>query len=138
VSKSKFLSTAEVERFLQRHPANLVEIALELRNLVAVIAPQASERILWGGLSYHDAQRGGPVKAGICQIELQPDHVRLSFIHGAFLPDPIGLLVGKQRYKKYVELHSYEETPWEQLEELIRASAEFDPATIQTAEPEEN
>jgi hypothetical protein len=64
--------------------------------------------------------------------------VRLSFIHGAFLPDPIGLLVCKQRYKKYVELHSYEETPWEQLEELIRASAEFDPATIQTAEPEEN
>lgn len=126
-----FLSTAEVECFLSRHPAPLREIALELRNLVAFVAPQANERILWGGLSYHDAQKGGPVKGGICQIELHTDHVRLSFIHGAFLDDPCGLLGGKQRYKKYVALHSYEETPWEELEALIRASAVFNPTSLQ-------
>jgi hypothetical protein len=128
--KSGFLSNAEVERFLSRHPAPLAEIALELRNLVAAVAPQASERILWGGLSYYDAQKGGPVKGGICQIELHAEAVRLSFIHGAFLDDPTGLLVGKQRYKKYVALHSYEEAPWEGLEALMRASALFDPASI--------
>jgi hypothetical protein len=134
VSRSGFLSNAEVERFLNRHPAPLREIALELRNLVAMVAPQASERILWGGLSYYDAQKGGPVKGGICQIELQAGVVRLSFIHGAFLDDPCGLLEGKQRYKKYVTLHSYDETPWEELEALMRASAMFDPASVQNTD----
>jgi hypothetical protein len=132
--RSGFLSNTEVERFLNRHPAPLREIALELRNLVAAVAPQASERILWGGLSYFDANKGGPVKGGVCQIELQPDHVRLAFIHGAFLNDPSGLLEGKQRYKKYVALHSYDETPWEELEALIRASANFDPTSLSDAE----
>ncbi len=122
-----FHSLLEIERFLERRPEALKDIVFELRNLVAEIAPYATERILWGGLSYHDARRGGPVKGGICQIEIHADHVRLSFIHGAFLEDPVGLLQGDRLAKRYVRIESYESAPWEACADLIRASAVFDP-----------
>lgn len=105
----------------------LLEIALELRNLVAQIAPQAVEELRRNGVVYYDSSRGGPVSAGICQIMMFPDHIRLAFIHGAFLPDPEKLLTGTCRYKKYVRLSSFEETPWEEVIKLITASSRYDP-----------
>ncbi len=77
----------EVEAFLQHTPAPLQEIVLELRNLVAAVSPDAVEVIRWGGLSYYHAGRGDRQR-GVCQIGIQKDHVRLAFIHGAFIPDP--------------------------------------------------
>ena len=133
--RGSFHSTHEIERFLDRKPASLRDIVFELRNLVAEIAPDATEKILWGGLSYYDASRGGPVKGGICQIEIHEDHVRLSFIHGAFIADPHGLLQGERKAKRYVRLESYESAPWEALGELVQASAKFDPATPFSASP---
>jgi hypothetical protein len=127
-----FHSTHEIERFLERKPEGLKDIVFELRNMIAETAPHATEKILWGGLSYYDADRGGAVKGGICQIEIHADHVRLSFIHGAFLPDPQGLLQGERLYKRYVRLESYDSAPWDALGELIRAASHFDPASIMT------
>jgi hypothetical protein len=54
----------------------------------------------------------------------------LGFIHGAFLPDPKGLLVGEPKYKKHIRLYSYEDAPWEYLRQLIEASSRFDPYTL--------
>jgi len=124
-----FHSTHEIERFLDRKLEALKDIVLELRNLIVEIAPHATEKILWGGLSYYDAKRGGPVKGGICQIEIHADHVRLSFLHGAFLADPQGLLQGDRVAKRYIRLEAYESVTWEALEELLRAAVAFDPAS---------
>mgnify|MGYP000135164059 CR=1 FL=1 len=120
-----------VERFLQHTPPGLQEVVGGVGNLIAVAAPEASEIIQWGGLSYYDARRGGTVSAGICQIGLQRDHVQLAFIHGAFLPDPKGLLQGGRRYKRFVKITSYDAAPWDDLKDLVRASAGFDPRTLQ-------
>lgn len=127
---SPFLSTLEIERFLSAKPACLGDIALELRNLVASVAPQASERISWGGLTYFDSRRGGPVRAAICQIEIHSDHVRLSFIHGVHLDDPDHLLVGDRLSKRYFRIDSYDEAQWDAYKRLIEAAARFDPAAI--------
>jgi hypothetical protein len=128
MDKGSYHSPHEIERCLARKPAAFREIVFELRNLVAEIAPYATEKVLWGGLSYYDGCRGGAVKGGICQIEVHADHVRLAFIHGAFIPDLHGLLGGERIAKRYVRLESYESAPWEALAELIRASAGYDPA----------
>lgn len=130
MSTGSFHTLHEIERYLERRPAALTDIVFELRNLVAEIAPYATEKILWGGLSYYDASRGGPVRAAICQIEIHDDHVRLSFIHGAFIADPHGLLEGERKAKRYVRLEGYESVPWQALGDLIRASAAFDPASL--------
>lgn len=124
------LSLHEIENFLQRTPAHLQDIVLELRNLIASAAPDAVEVIRWGGLSYFHEGRGGLISAGICQISIHRDHVRLGFIHGAFLLEPRGLFEGTQKYKRYIRLKSYNDAPWEYLQQLIQAASQFDPRSL--------
>jgi hypothetical protein len=116
-----------VEMFLQTTPQHLQEIVFELRNLIICAAPDAAEVIRWGGLSYFHEGRGGIVSAGICQIGIQEDHVRLEIIHGKFIDDPRHLLIGNQKYKRYVKIESFDAAPWDYLRELITNSARFDP-----------
>jgi len=128
MDQGQFLSTLEIEHILEKEPAPLQDIARELRSLIAVAAPQATERVSWGALAYYDSHRGGPVRGGICQIEVHPDHVRLSFIHGVHLADPDRLLQGDRLSKRYVRIDAYESAPWDALKCLIAAAARFDPA----------
>jgi hypothetical protein len=130
IDLSRFLTGAEVEGFLKFVPPRIREIAFELRSLVASICPQATERILWGGLSYHDTAKGGPVKGAICQIELERHCVRLSFIHGARLRDPASLLEGNRLSKRFVAIDSYDEAPWAAISDLIREASALDPSTF--------
>jgi hypothetical protein len=120
----------QVELFLQQKPHDLQEIVLELRNIIASIAPDAAEVVRWGGLSYYHEGVGGIVSAGICQIGIHEDHVRLEIIHGAFIEDPKHLLIGDRKYKRYLQLISFDDTPWESIRELIARAAKFDPRAI--------
>jgi len=120
----------QIETFLQYTPPHLQEIVLELRNIIASVAPDAAEVIRWGGLSYFHEGRGGIISAGICQIGLHTDHIRLAVIHGAFIADPHQLFEGTQKYKRFVKIESYDSAPWELLKELITSAARFDPRSI--------
>ncbi len=122
--------TRDIESYLAHLPSELRDIVFELRSIIAAIAPTATETLHRHGFSYYHAERGGPVSAGICQIGLHRDHVRLAFIHGAFLPDPKGLLQGDRQYKRYVKIYSFDQAPWDDLQDLIMASAHFDPRSI--------
>ncbi|MGA2505721.1 MAG: DUF1801 domain-containing protein [Anaerolineales bacterium] len=120
----------QVEIFLQHTPPQLQEIVLELRNIIACVAPDAAEVVRWGGLSYFHEGAGGIVSAGICQIGIHEDHVRLEIIHGAFIADPKHLLIGEQKYKRFVKIGSFDTAPWENLKELIACAAKFDPRSL--------
>jgi hypothetical protein len=124
------LPTSQLAHYLEHTPPELRDIVLELRNLIAAAAPAAAEVRHSRGFSYYDDRRGGTVSAGICQIVILKDHVRLAFVHGAFLSDPKGLLVGDAKYKKYIRITSYEEAPWDYLTFMIKESANFDPRSI--------
>jgi hypothetical protein len=126
------LPVHQVESFLQQTPLHLQEIVLELRNIIASVAPDAVEVVRWGGLSYFHEGRGGIVSAGICQIGIHEDHIRLAFIHGAFLSDPRHLLEGDRKYKKYTKITSYEDADWDYLKQLIQVSTQFDPRSLQS------
>ena len=121
----------EITIFLQRIPEPLQDIVLEIRNIIASVAPDAVEVIRWKGLSYFHEGRGGIVSAGICQIGIHKDHIRLAFIHGAFLPEPRNLFEGTQKYKRYIRIASYDDAPWDYLKQLIQAASRFDPRTLQ-------
>ena len=120
----------EIESFLQHVPVHLQDIVFELRNIIASVAPDAAEAIRWGGLSYFHEGRGGIVSAGICQIGIHEDYIRLDFIHGIFLSDPHHLLQGNQKVKRYVRLGSYDHAPWNALKQLIQESSRFDPRSL--------
>ena len=124
------LPSYQIDYYLSRLSPGLSDIVREIRNLVAEIAPYATELMHSRGMSYFDAQRGGTVSAGICQIIIYRDHIRLAFIHGAYLPDPRGLLEGSTKAKRFVRINSYEDAPWDYFKELIRDHAHFDPYTV--------
>jgi hypothetical protein len=124
-----------IEKKLQYTRPDLRDIVLEIRNIIASVAPDATESQHSRGFSYYYKERGGPVSAGICQIGIFPDHIRLGFIHGAFLPDPQGLLVGDPKYKKHLRIYQYEEAPWDYMRMLIEASSRFDPYTLKERNP---
>jgi hypothetical protein len=119
-----------VETFLQHTPVYQQDIVLELRNVIAAVVPDAVEVIRWGGLSYFHEGRGGIVSAGICQIGLKPDHVRLDFIHGIHLSDPRHLLQGSQKVKRYIKITSFDDAPWDYLKQLIEEASHFDPRSL--------
>jgi hypothetical protein len=133
-AKGNMLTTHFIEKYLERFPPGLHDIVWELRSIIASVAPNAAEVARRNYLSYFHEQRGGPVSAGICQIGFHPDHIRLAFIHGAFLPDPKHLLEGDQHYKRFVRIDSFEHAPWEDLKSLVAASSSFDPYTLSAQE----
>lgn len=122
-----YLPLHVVERNLQFEPTWQVEICLEVRNIVAQIAPHAEERIVKNRFTYHDPSRGGPVKAGICGISLHDDHVRVHFVHGAFLEDPAGLLEGDRLAMRFLRISSYNDASWKEIKQLIERSDAFRP-----------
>ena len=121
----------QIEKFLQHTPPHMQEIVLELRNIIVSVAPDATEVVRWGGLSYFHEGGGGIVSAGICQIGIHNDHVRLAVIHGSFIADPQHLFEGTQKYKRFVRIESYDAAPWKALTELIESASRFDPRSIQ-------
>jgi hypothetical protein len=124
------LPTHTIQKILATIPPELQEIVLELRNLVAEVAPDATEKVHPRGFSYYYAQRGGTVSAGICEIGIYSGYIRLGFMHGSFLPDPKGLLVGDPKYKKHLCITDFAAADWDYCRELIKASASFDPYTL--------
>jgi len=122
------LSTHTLAQHFQHLSQDFQDVILEIHGIVAAVNPQATERLDRSGVTYFDANRGGPVTAGICQVLLREDHLRLSFIHGALMPDPQHLLVKEGRLaKRYLVIKSYDTAPWEQIKVLIEAHNQFDP-----------
>jgi hypothetical protein len=122
------LSIRDVEHFFQFQPAPLRDLALELRDLVLSTIPAAAEALRWKGLVYFRPELGGVVRGSLCQISLHKDHVRLGFIHGAFLPDPSGLLKNEGRKsKRFIPLWPGERVDWDAVGALIAAAGRFDP-----------
>lgn len=121
---------ATLEQHLKHLSEDKIEIVLEIRNIVAGICPDAVERLDRRGIVYYDAKRGGPVKGGICFLLFEPDHIRLDFAHGAFLPDPAHLIEGDNLAKRGLKLGNYDAIPWDDITDLIHASANFDPMSL--------
>jgi hypothetical protein len=124
------LSIHEIEDYFKNTDPALLEIILELRNIIFAVVPSATEMIQWKGISYFDAERGGTVSGGICQVHVVDGKVRLGFIHGAFLRDPKHLLGGSRKVKRYLEISAFDTAPWDDIKVLIKTSSEFDPYTL--------
>ncbi|MCX6081054.1 MAG: DUF1801 domain-containing protein [Chloroflexi bacterium] len=123
-------SLSVVESAFRFHRQDLVDLVLEIRNIVARVIPSAAERIGSSGLTFFDADKGGTITGGICFVDIQETHVRLRFGLGAFLDDPKSLLSGKQLYMRYMDISSFDDAPWTDIEALIQASANLDGAIL--------
>jgi len=97
---------------------------------VARVTPSATERISSRGFTFYDADKGGTITGGICFVDIQDDHVRLRFGLGAFLDDPQSLLKGDRLYMRYLDIPSFDDAPWTDIEALIQESANLDSSRL--------
>jgi hypothetical protein len=123
MTNSRFHSLAEVEKTFSFQRPDLVDILIEIRNIVRRVNPLATERIHPHGITFYDPQKGGTIKGGICFVDILEEYVRLRFGLGVFLDDPKSLLTGGRLYMRHMDISSFDDAPWEDIESLIRASA---------------
>ena len=124
---------SDVRAFLNGLSVESRELVLALRAVVRRAAPEAVESVVWASLSYHRPEVGGRVKGAVCLIVVRGDRVRLDFIHGVRLPDPAGLLQGRQVSKRFVPIETPADAERPKLAALIREAAALVPAVAAPA-----
>jgi len=126
------LTVQELLEHYRGLPESFLDVLVEIHNLVAWVNPYAVEEIRRQGVVYYDGQRGGPVKAGICQLLFKENQIHVAFIHGALLPDPQHLLEGKTYPKRFIRVRSYESAPWDAIRAFITIHNALDVGDLQT------
>ena len=127
-AKPARLSRDDRSRHLMEAMPATRRIVDALRTTILKAAPEAHEAIRFHVLCYFHADSFfGSIGGNICMIETKPKGVLLSFIHGALLQDPSGLLFGKGKSKRFVRVDSVEDARRSALTKLIRAAAKLRP-----------
>jgi hypothetical protein len=121
------VTEADLRAFLDRLSPEAWGVVLALRKVVRRAVPEATESLLWGGLSYHRARVGGRVKGAVCQIVVKRGQVRLHFIHGVRLADPRGVLRGDRVSKRFVPIGTVADAERPEIAALIREGGALDP-----------
>lgn len=122
------LTRSQLNEYLRTEDAHTRRTALALRSTILAAAPQAAEGIKFHALAYFHADAYfKSIGGNICMIEVKNGRVALSFIRGAGLPDPGGLMYGKGKHKRFVDVPDLALAASPEITALIRAAAEQSP-----------
>lgn len=128
IAKYSRLDGAGIAKYMEKCPAQLGDLILEVREVVLETAPNVEEALRFHELCYFKPnQPYGAIGGNVCLIGPHRDHVRLAFIHGASLPDPTGLLRGSGKAKRHIEIHTVADAHRTAVRALIRASLAYSP-----------
>lgn len=117
------LASAELSGRLATEPPGVAQLVRMLRRVVLTTVPNAEEGIRFGCLCYfHGGTAYEAIGGNVCLIEVRQGKVRLSFIHGAALPDPHGLLRGSGKSKRFVLMENQKMAGDPRIADLIRAA----------------
>ena len=126
----KRLEGHAIAALMRDWPNEVCDLALELREFVLKAAPEVDEKIAFHALCYYKSDMPyGVIGGNVCMIGPRNDALHLGFIHGAFLPDPEGLLQGTAKSARHIELRSSKDIRRRAFKALIRAAVEHDPAS---------
>lgn len=118
------LSKAALHEHLRAESPAVRRTVLALRKAILAAAPQAAEGIKFHVLAYyHDDAFFKSIGGNICMIEVKNGKVILSFIRGAGLPDPAGLMYGSGKLKRFVDVPDVSFAAGDEVAALIRAAA---------------
>lgn len=108
-----------VESLLQDYDLlnpELAPVIRSLREMVRAIAPDAEEKVMYGGLIY---QLPGRM---FCGLFLRKGHVSVEFDRGDLMVDDYGLLEGKGKFRRHLKIRSFDDVEDKQVEPFIRQS----------------
>ena len=82
---------------LQRAAPDHYEVVQRIREMVRAVAPDASERVVYGGIMF-----AAPVP--FCGVFAYTAHVSLEFGKGYELADPWGVLEGSGKLRRHIKI----------------------------------
>lgn len=123
-----WLTEEEIEPVLQFCSDENAKLILELRDFVRRVVPEVTEAIKFHSLCYFKPDMPyGSIGGNVCGIGEHKGTVYLSFIHGAALPDPNGLLQGDGKAMRKIPILGSADIHRSAFERLIVASMHYDP-----------
>jgi hypothetical protein len=110
---------------VQRHLSDLGrtnpehrELVQRVREIVLTVAPDASERFMYGGLIF-----AAPVQ--FCGVFAYAGHVSLEFSRGFELQDQFGVLEGSGKLRRHIKLRGVGDTDSKHVRDYITQAYEL-------------
>jgi hypothetical protein len=114
-------SPTTVEQWLNdlalANPARL-ELVQAARKVIYMQAPEASERVMYGGLMFS-------APAQFCGVFAYSEHVSVEFGRGCDLADPHGVLEGSGKFRRHIKLRSLADIKARHLADTVRQAVEI-------------
>ena len=110
-----------VDNFLALYDSKVRELALQVRELVYLVIPDAVENVQtgWKHIGYGSSTK---MTDQICYIAPLKSSVNLGFNRGAEIPDPERLLVGTGKLLRHVKIKKAEDIN-QRIVDLLKAAA---------------
>lgn len=108
----------KVEKYvqdLQVLDSEKADIVISLRKLVSDIAPDAQEKMMYGGIVFMSGRL-------VCGIFARKKYVTVEFDRGVELDDPKGLLEGGGKYRRHLKLYDHDDIKHKQAVYYIKQS----------------
>jgi hypothetical protein len=117
----------DLNKLLKKYSPDVQDLALQARELVLKIVPNAQEKVYmgWNGIHF---STGGGMSATFCAISPQKTRINLYFTQGTHLPDPSGLLEGAGKNMRHVKIDNAKLLKSRAVKALIKAAAKYRPA----------
>ena len=113
------MSSTPVEVFLNdlqlANPARYA-LLLAARNAIRAVAPQAAERVMYGGLMFS-------APAQCCGVFAYAEHVSVEFGRGCDLEDAHGVLEGSGKFRRHIKLRDADDIAAKHLTDYVRQAA---------------
>lgn len=90
----------------------------QIRQAIYALAPDVSERVMYGGLIFS-------APTPFCGVFAYSGHVSLEFSNGCELDDPHGVLEGKGKLRRHIKLRAAAEIAAKHLSEYLRQACEL-------------
>jgi hypothetical protein len=105
---------AKVEAYvMQQSPAHTKTIN-RLRTIIRSAVPELHEQMRWAQVGYLISKRD------VCGVYATSDHVNLSFMQGATLRDPKGLLEGTGKGMRHVKIFRVEDVDEDTIKGYVK------------------
>jgi len=110
-----------LSKLLGEYPPEVRDLAVSARRFILATLPKAEESFDESGAVVGYGYGPG-YKGLICTLLLSKSGVKLGLVNGAELPDPDGLLEGKGKVHRYIQLRAPSDVRKPGIARLLRAA----------------
>lgn len=94
-------------------------LVLAIRQAILAVAPDAAERVMYGGIMFS-------APTSCCGVFAYAEHVSVEFGRGSELIDPHSVLEGQGKFRRHIKLRKPADIAAKQLADYVRQAIELE------------